>query len=230
MVTASDGSGDLLVVSSEIRSAHRSTSSNIQPWYYWHTRTGRLTSIAYETKRGIWAPRTSSSPFAHSFAATAATAPAAHFRPGHGNGRRRREWRYRRGGPSDVCVVVGGARVTRVQALEPGGDKEATCALPEGSHVQEEDVEAEDGGKMVAKDPGMYGDPPARVADQVGPSRSASTNKSTSFTDQIRCLCNAPSVMIVGRFVLSLVLRYTRLCVSLLENGTLSTAALSRRL
>ena len=167
MVTASDGSGDLLVVSSEIRSAHRSTSSNIQPWYYWHTRTGRLTSIAYETKRGIWAPRTSSSPFAHSFAATAATAPAAHFRPGHGNGRRRREWRYRRGGPSDVCVVVGGARVTRVQALEPGGDKEATCA-PQKDHMCRKIMRK----MMVAIDPGMYGDPPARVTDQVGPSQS----------------------------------------------------------
>ena len=52
--------------------------------------------------------------------------------------------RYRRRGPLDVCVVVGGAR--RVQALEPVGDKEATCAPPEGSHVQEE--YAEDGGHL----------------------------------------------------------------------------------
>ena len=228
MVTASDGSGDLLVVSSEIiiRSAHRSTSSNLGA-------TGTLVQgDSYPSLMRLNAGYGPYGRLAPRLLLLHIPAPplqlqrqqhtcvlAMEMVGGDANG-----------GIGVGCVVVGGARVTRVQALEPGGDKEATCALPEGSHVQEEDVEAEDGGKMVAKDPGMYGDPPARVADQVGPSRSASTNKSASYTDQIRCLCNAPSVMIVGRFVLSLVLRYTRLCVSLLENGTLSTAALSRRL
>ena len=142
MVTASDGSGDLLVVSSEIiiRSAHRSTSSNLGA-------TGTLVQgdsypIAYETKRGIWpiwAPRTSSSPFAYSCPATAATAPAAHLRPGHGDGRRRREWRYRR----RVCCCRGRSGDSdagfRTRRRQRGHVRTA-----EGSHVQEED--AEDGG------------------------------------------------------------------------------------
>lgn len=136
--------------------------------------------------------------------ATAATAPAAHFRPGYGNGQRRREWRYRR----RVCCCRGRSGDSGA-GFGTRRRQRGHVRTAEGSHVQEEDGMR----KMVAIDPGMYGDPPARATDQVGPSWSASTNKSASYTDQIRCLCNAPSVMIVGRFVLSLVLQYTRLCV-----------------
>ena len=165
MVTASDGSGDLLVVSSEImiRSAHRSTSSNLGA-------TGTLVQgDSYPSLMRLNAGYGPYGRLAPRLLLLHIPAPPLQLQ--------RQQHTFvlamemvggdANGGIGVGCVVVGGARVTRVQALEPGGDKEATCA-PQKDHMCRKIMRK----MMVAIDPGMYGDPPARVTDQVGPSQS----------------------------------------------------------
>ena len=53
-----------------------------------------------------------------------------------------------------------------VDALEPCGDKEASCTPPKRAHVQEEDTE--DGVHLSGLNSGL----PARATDQVGPYQS----------------------------------------------------------
>ena len=132
MVTASDGSGDLLVVSSEIiiRSAHRSTSSNLGA-------TGTLVQgDSYPSLMRLNAGYAPYGRLAPRLLLLHIPAPPLQLQ--------RQQHTFvlamemvggdANGGIGVGCVVVGGARVTRVQALEPGGDKEATCA-PQKDHM-----------------------------------------------------------------------------------------------